>query len=235
MKRASPVGPEEEPRSSSPHKPPLSVPSVPPSPPEGALAHLPSASPEGPQGSLAIAVSEAQALESQREQMPSALNQTTKPHTELEVPELLASEKDGHSSCSEQVEASAENGNCMVNSALTAAGKPEPSKPAVDEAEHKAEEPTLAPDRGGESSLNVPHQDSEVASGAKKCGSAETQEEAAPSPSQVDSGSVSGSVCSCLPWVTAALPPPCLLAMQTCFRKESAGFSLELICFFCCS
>ncbi|XP_015278615.1 PREDICTED: FK506-binding protein 15 [Gekko japonicus] len=180
-KRASPAGPDKEPRSSSPHNPPLSVPTVPPDPPEKALAQLPPASLEGGQGSLAVAVDEAQALESQREQMPSAFNQTTESNTKREVPEL-AIEEDGHSSCSEQ------NETHTVHSALTAAGTPDPSKPAADEAEHKAEEPTLALNRGGESCLDVPHQDSETATAAEKCGSAETQQRAAPRPPQVDSG-----------------------------------------------
>ncbi|XP_060106773.1 FK506-binding protein 15 isoform X2 [Heteronotia binoei] len=187
-KTASPEGPDKEPRSSSSHKPPFSVPSLPPDPPEEASAHLPSAPPEEALGNLATAVSEAQTLESQRGQIPSAFNQTTKPNAKLEVPELLANEEDIHSSCSEQVEASAENESGTGDSALTAAGTPEPSKPAVNETEHKGEEPTLAANRG-ESCLDVPHQDSEIVTGAEKCGSAETRQEVAPpSPSKVDSG-----------------------------------------------
>ncbi|XP_077161530.1 FK506-binding protein 15 isoform X2 [Paroedura picta] len=186
--RASPVGPEEEPRSSSPHKPPLSVPSIPPDPPEEALTHPPSAFPEGAQGSLALAVSEAQATESQQERTPSAFHQTPKPHTELEAPELLATEENRHSSCTEQVEGSAENETCTVNSALTASGMLEPSKPAMDEAEHKVEEPILAPDREEEHCLDGQPQDSEIATAAEKHGSAEVQQGVAPCSSQVVSG-----------------------------------------------
>nr|XP_056716960.1 FK506-binding protein 15 [Euleptes europaea] len=182
-KRASPVGPDKEPRSPSPHGPPLSVPSVPPDPPEEAMAHLPSVSPEGAQGSPAVAVSEAQALESHREQTSSAFNETTKPNTKLEVPELLASEEEG---CSKPVEASAEDEACAGNSALTVAGASEPSEPAVDEAKSKVEEPTLDPERG--SHLVVPNQNAEIATMAEKCVSAETQQGAAPNPPQVDSG-----------------------------------------------
>ncbi|XP_048368516.1 FK506-binding protein 15 isoform X1 [Sphaerodactylus townsendi] len=183
-KRASPVDPEEDPRSSSPLKPPLSVPSVPPDPPKEALAHLPSASPEGGEGNLAIAMSEAQALESHTEQTSSAFNKTAKPDTKLEV---LASEEEGHSGCSEQVDASAENEICSVNSTLAAAGASEPSEPTAEEAEHKMTESTLDPDRG-ETCLDVPNQNAEIAPVAKEHSSAETQQGETPKPSQVDSG-----------------------------------------------
>ncbi|XP_054854296.1 FK506-binding protein 15 [Eublepharis macularius] len=185
QKRTSPVGLEKEPRIDPAHEPSITVPSVPPELPKEALAQLPSASPEGVQSSLAPAVSEAQALESHREQTLSALNQATK----LEVSDLLASEEEGPSSCSEQVETRAQNETCTVNSALAAAGAPEPSKPAADEAEHKVKEPSLGPDyRGAESCLDASNQNAEIAMAADKYGSADIQEEAAPSSSQVDSG-----------------------------------------------